>query len=80
LRDVAGDLGITERTAYGIVSDLAESGYIVKSKEGRRNRYEVRAHLPLPEATPAQRTLGEVLELLSGSEPPASSSQDDRLK
>ena len=79
LRDVAADLGITERTAYGIVSDLAESGYIVKSKEGRRNRYEVRAHLPLPESTPAQRTLGEVLELLSGSGPPALSSQDDRL-
>ena len=69
LRDVASDLGITERRAYGIVNDLAESGYILKSKEGRRNRYEVRAHLPLPESTPSQRTLGEVLELLSGSGP-----------
>lgn len=80
LRDVAADLGITERRAYGIVNDLAESGYIVKSKEGRRNRYEVRAHLPLPEPTASRRTLGEVLELLSGSGSPAASSHDGRLK
>ena len=78
LRDVAADLGITERRAYRIVSDLSESGYILKSKEGRRNRYEVLAHLPLPESTPSQRTLGEVLELLSGSGPAASSYQDNR--
>jgi DNA-binding IclR family transcriptional regulator len=75
LRDVAADLGITERRAYGIVNDLSESGYIVKSREGRRNRYELRLHLPLPESTSSQRTLGEVLELLSASDLPA-----ERLK
>jgi DNA-binding MarR family transcriptional regulator len=31
-RDIAASLGITERTAYGIVTDLAESGYVVKQK------------------------------------------------
>jgi len=80
LRDVASDLGITERRAYGIVSDLTESGYILKSKEGRRNRYEVRAHRTLPELMPSQRTLGEVLELLSGSGPAGLSSRDGRLE
>jgi hypothetical protein len=80
LRDVATDLGITERRAYGIVNDLAESGYLVKSKEGRRNRYEVCAHLPLPEPTASRRTLGEVLELLSSSGSSAASSHDGRLK
>ena len=38
LRDIAARLGITERTAYGIVTDLAEAGYVVKDKDGRRNR------------------------------------------
>ena len=49
LRDIAASLGITERSAYGIVTDLAEAGYMVKQKTGRRNRYQIQAHLPLPE-------------------------------
>ena len=44
-----GRLGITERSAYGIVTELAEAGYVVKQKDGRRNRYQIQAHLPLPE-------------------------------
>ena len=32
LRDIAAALGITERSAYGIVTDLTEGGYIVKEK------------------------------------------------
>ena len=38
LRDLAGAVGVTERAAYGIVADLAEAGYVVKEKDGRRNR------------------------------------------
>jgi DNA-binding IclR family transcriptional regulator len=49
LRDIAASLGITERSAYGIVTDLAEAGYAIKRKDGRHNRYQVRARLPLPE-------------------------------
>jgi DNA-binding MarR family transcriptional regulator len=47
LRDIAAALGVTERSAYGIVTDLAGAGYVVKEKEGRRNRYQIQAHLPL---------------------------------
>jgi IclR helix-turn-helix domain len=68
LRDIADRVGITERSAYGIVLDLAEAGYIVKEKSGRRNRYEIQAHLPLPEPTSRERTVGEVLALLAGAE------------
>jgi DNA-binding IclR family transcriptional regulator len=67
LRDIAASLGITERGAYGIVTDLAEAGYIVKQKNGRRNRYQIQAHLPLPESTSQERTVGEVLALLAGT-------------
>jgi MarR family len=49
LRDIAASLGITERSAYAIVTDLAEAGYAVKQKHGRRNRYQIHAHQPLPE-------------------------------
>jgi hypothetical protein len=64
LRDIAAALGITERSAYGIVTDLAGAGYIVKAKDGRRNRYEIQGHLPLPESLGLKRTVGEVLDLL----------------
>jgi IclR-like helix-turn-helix domain-containing protein len=66
LRDIAAGLGITERSAYGIVTELAEAGYVVKQKDGRRNRYQIQAHLPLPEPTSRERTVGEILALLAG--------------
>jgi DNA-binding MarR family transcriptional regulator len=68
LRDIAARLDITERSAYGIVTDLTEAGYIVKQKDGRRNRYEIQEHLPLPEPTSRDRTVGEVLALLVGDD------------
>jgi predicted DNA-binding transcriptional regulator YafY len=67
LRDIAASLGITERSAYGIVTDLAEAGYVIKQKNGRRNHYQIQAHLPLPEPTSRERTVGEVLALLAGT-------------
>jgi DNA-binding IclR family transcriptional regulator len=68
LRDIADRVGITERSAYGIVLDLADAGYIVKEKAGRRNRYQIQAHLPLPESSSRERTVGDVLALLAGSD------------
>lgn len=64
LRDIAATLGITERSAYAIVTDLTEGGYVIKEKDGRRNRYQIQAHLPLREAITQERTIGEVLDVL----------------
>jgi hypothetical protein len=64
LRDIAAALGITERSAYGIVADLTAAGYVVKDKDGRRNRYQVQGHQPLRGAISRQPTIGEVLDLL----------------
>lgn len=47
-----------------IVVDLTEAGYVVKEKEGRRNRYLIQGHLPLRETVSRERTIGEVLDLL----------------
>jgi len=71
LRDIAAAVGITERSAYGIVTDLAESGYVVKereAKDGRRNRYEIKDELPLGETITRERTIGDLLELLSDAD------------
>ncbi|HEX9711023.1 MAG TPA: helix-turn-helix domain-containing protein [Actinomycetota bacterium] len=67
LRDIAATLDITERSAYGIVTELATAGYVVKEKDGRRNRYNIRANLPLRERIARERTIGEVLDLLVGT-------------
>ena len=67
LRDMAEALGITERSAYAIVADLTEAGYVLKERDGRRNRYSIQHHMPLPDATGRERTVGEVLDLLVGT-------------
>jgi hypothetical protein len=68
LRDIAASAGITERSAYGIVTDLTEAGYVVKQKDGRRNRYQIQAHLPLPEPASREPAIGEVLALFAGTD------------
>jgi hypothetical protein len=50
LRDIAAGLDITQRSAYGIVTEPAEAGYVVKQKDGRRNRYQIQAPPPAPRA------------------------------
>lgn len=67
LRDIAAELGITERSAYAVVTDLTDAGYVVKEREGRRNRYHIRSDLPLPEAPDRDVDIGEVLATLTGS-------------
>jgi hypothetical protein len=69
LRDIAASLNITERSAFSIINDLADAGYVVRQKDGRRNRYQIQAHLPLPEPASRERTVGEVLALLAGTNP-----------
>ena len=68
LRDIAATIDITERTAFGIVSDLADAGYLLKQRDGRRNRYEIRHDLPLHDTGSRERTIGQLLELLAGDD------------
>jgi DNA-binding transcriptional ArsR family regulator len=63
LRDIASSLEVTERSAYAIVTDLTVAGYVSKRRDGRRNRYEIQAHLPLREPLGRDLTIGEVLAL-----------------
>ena len=47
LRDVAEQVGVTERAAQRIVSDLVDAGYLERLRDGRRNSYRVRPDRPL---------------------------------
>ncbi|CAN5530986.1 hypothetical protein BH20ACT2_BH20ACT2_22370 [soil metagenome] len=64
LRDIASAVEVTERTAYAVVVDLTKGGYVVKERDGRRNRYHIQDHQPLRDPVGRERTIGEVLDLL----------------
>jgi DNA-binding IclR family transcriptional regulator len=67
VRDLAAMVDVTERSAHAIVTDLVDAGYVVKDKDGRRNRYGIQEHLPLRgDPITQQRTIGELLDLLLG--------------
>ena len=64
LRDVALIVGVTERTAAQIVDDFVRAGYITKTREGRRNRYEIHGELPLRHPQHQHRTVADLLRFL----------------
>lgn len=68
LREIAEQLGITERAAYRIVDDLVSAEYVSRRRNGRRNHYTVHQHLPLPDRLPRTKPVGELLAILG---PPA---------
>jgi len=63
LRDVAGRVGITERAVQRIVTDLEEAGVLVRSREGRRNHYEIAPEVSLRHAVEAHNTVEDLLRL-----------------
>src|SRR5215211_6809392 len=67
LRDIAAAVGITERAAHRIVSELVEEGYVLREREGRRNHYEVVPDLPLRHPLVEGRAVGDLLKLLVGA-------------
>ena len=74
LRDLAVELSITERHAFAIVADLTDAGFVVKEREGRRNRYQVQKQLALPDLPDREQAIGDVLDVLIRSEPEKKSS------
>ncbi len=62
LREIAVSVGITERSAHKIVSELVAAGYVTREREGRRNRYEVRREAPLRHVR--EQPVGELLDVL----------------
>jgi hypothetical protein len=65
LRDIGERVGITERAAHRIVVELANAGYISRTRNGRRNHYTINAHFPLPDPVARQQNIGELLAILA---------------
>lgn len=64
LRDVAVEVGITERAVQGIVGDLEAAGIILRQRQGRRNSYRLRLEAPLRHPLEAHRPVRALLSLV----------------
>jgi DNA-binding Lrp family transcriptional regulator len=64
LRDVAENVGITERTAAQIVNDLEQADYLTKTRVGRRNRYQIDGERKVRTPQLPMMTIGQLLALL----------------
>jgi DNA-binding MarR family transcriptional regulator len=64
LREIGDLVGITERAAHRIVGELDAAGYVSRKREGRRNRYTVQSHLPIPDALARGQRVGDLLAVL----------------
>src|SRR5215210_6894950 len=65
VRDLADCMGVSDRTAFGVVDELVEAGYLRRSKEGNRNRYEVVPDMPLRHPVMEDHWVGEILAVLA---------------
>lgn len=82
LRDIAANIGITERAAQAIVNDLEEAGYITRTRVGRRNHYSVDPNRPFRHPADARQRVAGLLTLFANqqdganaSSPPAGSQE-----
>ena len=64
MREVAEQVGITERATHRIVGELVREGVISRSRTGRRNHYEVRVDSPLRHPLERNCTVGQLLEMV----------------
>ncbi len=64
-RDIAERVGITERAAQSIISDLVAGGYVERERVGRRNQYRINPDRPLRHQVEAPHSIGELLALVT---------------
>ncbi len=65
LRDIGDRVGVTERAAHRIITELLAAGYITRTRNGRRNHYTVKTHLPLRDPLSRGQSVGDLLAVLT---------------
>lgn len=68
MRDIADRVGITERAVQRIISDLVETGYIKREREGRSNRYRIQENMHLRHRIEQEKTIRDLINLVLPSE------------
>ncbi len=62
MRDMATQVGITERAVQRIISELERGGVIERERDGRRNRYRINRAVPLRHPLESHRTVGDLID------------------
>ncbi len=63
VREVARQVGITERAVQHILAELENAGILQRTRVGRQNRYHIETSVPLRHPIESHRTIGELLQL-----------------
>jgi DNA-binding IclR family transcriptional regulator len=71
LREIGATVGITERAVHRIVAELAGANYISRQRNGRRTRYTVKSHLPIPDPLARGQRVSDLLTILAAADQPA---------
>lgn len=69
VRDVALRVGITERAVQAIVNDLESCGALTRTRDGRRNHYEIHDDVPLRHPVESHRTVRDLLTMAGVARP-----------
>jgi DNA-binding MarR family transcriptional regulator len=67
MRDIASEVGITERAVQRIVAELRAAGYLDGERDGRRIEYTILRDKHLRHPLESACRIGEVLDVLEGS-------------
>ncbi len=63
VRDIAAEIGITERATQAILSDLSQAGYETATRVGRRNTYRIHPDQAFRHPVESEHTVGEILSV-----------------
>lgn len=64
MRDIALDVGITERAVQRIITELEQAGYVTRMRDGRRNEYTINRSKLLRHPLEEECRIGQLLDLL----------------
>jgi predicted transcriptional regulator len=64
IRDIASEIGITERAVQRIIAELADAGYLEVDKIGRRNRYAVDGNKYLRHPVESHCTIADLMRMI----------------
>jgi uncharacterized membrane protein len=70
LREIGDQVGITERAAHRIVSELGAAGYITRQRIGRRNQYMINSDRSVHDPIARAQSVGRLLEILAAPQAP----------
>lgn len=65
IREIANEIGITERATQGIIADLEAEGYLTVERVGRRNSYQINRKSKFRHPAEAHRSIDALLKIFS---------------